>query len=424
MKRHILAAVLLLLACVGVWGGMDLTAEHLAVLTNPDHHSWCTVEGTKFDCAKVSQSRWAEHQIFLFTFPLPTSVPPIGFYVVFAALVLLGWWRRGGPDYPASQARDDTLAFAWLLLLPAAVVDLLLIYVMKFVLQTWCIVCLTLDVTTALLLILTPFARTTGWDGLFKSGVLGGMRHYNWLVAGVLFCAAVVIGQTWYAGGLREAIVEEQRTFVDEFWTQEPTLGDIPADVPRLGDADAPFHVVEYADFECPYCAVCSARIHALIEAYPGQVDFVFRHFPLGTDCNPYNRNNMHPDACAAAYAADCAGREGQFWPMYNALFTAFENRPRGQRVEIDQIRELAHDLGLPASDFFYCLEDETVRAGVIAAVEEGRAAGVRGTPAVFVNGIMLGGGAAAAQRLELIIRDHLREQGVELDAPITYPEL
>ena len=424
MRRHIVAAALLVLACVGIWGGIDLTAEHLSVLTDPDHHSWCTVEGTKFDCAKVSQSRWAEHQIFLFTFPLPTSVPPIGFFVVFAALALLGWWRRGDSSYSASQARDDTLAFAWLLLLPAAVVDLLLIYVMKVVLQTWCIVCLTLDVSTALLLILTPFARTTGWHGLFRSGVLGGMRHYNWLVAGALFCGTVVIGQTWYASGLREAIAEEQRTFVAEFWSLEPTLGDLPSDLPRLGEPDAPFHVVEYADFECPYCAVCSARIHALIDAYPGQIDFVFRHFPLGTDCNPYNRNNMHPDACLAAYAEDCAGREGQFWPMYNALFTTFETRSRGDRVEIDRIRELAHELGLPASDFYDCLHDDSVRAGVAAQVEEGRAAGVRGTPAVFVNGIMLGGGAAAAQRLELIIRDHLREQGVELDAPITYPEL
>ena len=423
MRRHVIAGALLVLACVGIWGGIDLTAEHLSVLTDPDHNSWCTVEGTRFDCAKVSQSRWAEHQLFLFTFPLPTSVPPIGFFVAFAALVLLGWFRRGDESYRAAQARDDTLAFAWLMLLPAAVVDLLLIYVMKAVLQTWCIVCLTLDVSTALLLILTPFARSAGWNGLFRSGLVGAMRHYNWAVVALLFCATVVTAQTLYAGGLREAIVEEQRTFVAEFWTQEPTLGELPAGVPRLGTADAPFHVVEYADFECPYCAVCSARIHALLETYPGQIDFVFRHFPLGTDCNPYNRNNMHPDACEAAYAAECAGREGQFWPMYNGLFTLFESKGPREGVEIEEIRELAHGMKLPATDFFYCLQDDAVRQGVIAQVEEGRAAGVRGTPAVFVNGILLGGGAAAAQRLELIIRDHLREQGVELDAPVTYPE-
>jgi protein-disulfide isomerase/uncharacterized membrane protein len=423
-RRHIIAALLLLLAAVGIWGAVDLTAEHLKVLTDPDHESWCTVEGTAFDCAKVSESAYAEWPIFLFRWPLPTSIPPLGFFAGFAVLVMLGWWRRGDDSYPADQARDDTLAFAWLLLLPAAVVDGLLIYVMKAVLQTWCIVCLTLDVATLLLLILTPLARSRGYRGLFRSGAVGALRHANWAIFGAVFALFVVVGQRTYSGGIEHAIDQNRTDFIEGFRDGTPTLAELPWDEHYLGEPDAPFHVVEYADFQCPWCARCSAQVHALMEHYPGQIHFVFRHYPLGTDCNPYNRSNMHPDACMASTAAECAGRHGSFWEMYNGLFTLFTSLSQQRdRPQPEDFRALAQELEVPTEDFYYCLEDEAVRKRIVQCVESGRESGVEGTPALFANGKLLPGGAGATTYLELLIRDHLAQSGADLEPPLLYPE-
>jgi len=424
-RWHVISALLLLLAAVGVWGAVDLTIEHFRVLTDPDHESWCTIEDSAFDCARVSASKWAEHSVFVFRIPMPTSVPPLGFFGGFALLVALGWVRRRSGDYPAGQVRDDTLAFAWLLLLPAAVVDLLLIYVMKFQLQTWCIVCLCLDVATAALLVLTPFARPSGWRGLLRGGIAGALRHYNWLAFGAAFVLLVACGQRAYTGAIAEVQQREFARFVEWFESQEATITELPEGTPRLGPADAPFQVVEYADFQCPFCSDCSAEIHHLMETYPELVSFSFRHFPLGSDCNPYNSNNMHPDACMAAYAAECAGRHGKYWEMYNELFTLFEEAGKQRRgPSVEQVRELAHGMGIPTTDFFYCLEEDAIRERVVGMVEEGKAHGVRGTPAVFVNGVGVGGGAAGALRLELLLRDHLRSQGADPGDPITFSEI
>lgn len=422
MRTHVFTGLLLLLTGIGVWAGIDLTMEHYRVLTDPEHESWCTIEESNFDCAAVSQSKWSEHQVFLFERPLPTSVPPVGFFVGLLALVALGRFRRGDEHYPAAQARDDTLALAWLLLLPAATVDLLLVYVMKFVLQTWCIVCLGIDVTTALLIVLIPFARSAGWRGLFRSGLAGALRHTNWLVFGCIFAVVVIGTQRAYSTALVNANVRAMAEIIVWFEEQPPVEIPLPADVPYLGEPGAPFQVVEYADFQCPYCAVASANIHHLMEAYPDQIHFAFRHFPLGSDCNPYNSNNMHPDACMAAQAAECAAQHGEFWNMYNGLYTLFAHAAaERKRPTTEHVRSLAHELDIPASEFYYCLEEEGIREQVVAMVEEGKAAGVRGTPALFVNGVLLPGGANAATHLEVLIRAHLQQQGVDPGEPITF---
>jgi len=126
-----------------------------------------------------------------------------------------------------------------------------------------------------------------------------------------------------------------------------------------------------------------------------------------------------------AAYAAECAARHGKYWEMYNELFTLFQKAGKQRkRPSPEQIRELAHGMDIPSTDFYYCLEDDEIRERVVGMVEEGKAHGVRGTPAVFVNGVGVGGGADGARRLELLLRDHLRAQGADLRAPVTYSEI
>ncbi len=423
MRRHVIAAILLVLSGVAIWGSIDLAVEHFRVGADPNYQSWCTFEDSNFDCAAVAASRWAQHQIFLFRYPVPTAMFPLGFFVGFAVLIGLGWVRGGDENYSATQARDDTLAFAWLMLLPAAVVDLLLIYVMKFQLQTWCIVCLVIDVTTLSLLIGTPLARSRGYRGLLGDGLVGMFRHGNWIALLVIFATVVVVGQRRYSLAIDEILAETREEFVAWYAEQSPVDAPLVREGnPRRGTPDAPWRVVEFADFQCPFCAGCSHDIHRLMEAYPGQIEFVFRHYPLGQDCAPGLMRDSHPEACMAAYAVDCAGRHGKYWEMYDVLFEMFPAmRLERKRPTLEDIREAAHELGLPATEFYYCLEDEEIKAAVTQSVLDGRAAGVSGTPAVFANGIAIPGGGNAPVFLEWLIRARLEEQGQELDDPLLY---
>jgi protein-disulfide isomerase len=131
---------------------------------------------------------------------------------------------------------------------------------------------------------------------------------------------------------------------------------------------------------------------------------------------------DTHPQACLAAYAAECAGRTGHYWEMYDALFELFPMLAAlGAQPTLKQIGDLARRIGVPIVDFHMCLKDKTVREDVVQSVMDGRALGIQGTPAVFANGVALPLGAGATIYLEWLIRDHLRTQGQTLGPPVTY---
>jgi protein-disulfide isomerase len=137
------------------------------------------------------------------------------------------------------------------------------------------------------------------------------------------------------------------------------------------GDADAPVTVVEYGDYECPYCAAAAPVLRQLVDESEGRVRLVFRNFPLA---------DRHPYALTAALAAEAAGDQGAFWPMHDLLFT------KQDRLRDADLRLYAEHLGLdgervigePAQAYADRVEDD------FAA---GLAAGVEGTPTLFIDG-------------------------------------
>ena len=138
-----------------------------------------------------------------------------------------------------------------------------------------------------------------------------------------------------------------------------------------LGAADAPVTIVEYGDYECPYCAAAAPVLRRLVEESDGRVRLVFRNFPVA---------DRHPYALTAALAAEAAGAQGAFWPMHDLLFE------RQDRLTDGALRAYAESLGLdgervvgePAQAF-----GDEVEADFAA----GLAQGVEGTPTLFIDG-------------------------------------
>jgi protein-disulfide isomerase len=138
-----------------------------------------------------------------------------------------------------------------------------------------------------------------------------------------------------------------------------------------LGDPRAPVTILEYADFECPFCQQLRPKLEAFVKNHPGRVKLQFKPFPIPG----------HPHAEPAAEAAEWARDQGIFWPFHEAMF---EN-PR--LLDEDSLVSLASRLGKDGEDLRKALTDRKYRDRVGAAQMEARRAGVVGTPTIFVNG-------------------------------------
>jgi protein-disulfide isomerase len=144
---------------------------------------------------------------------------------------------------------------------------------------------------------------------------------------------------------------------------------------PVKGPADAPVTIVEFSDYQCPFCARSEGLIAEVLQAYPTQVRFVYKHFPLTAN---------HPQALPAALAAVAAQKQGKFWEMHDLLFA------NQRALSPEQIEGYARQLGLNMARFRADMASDAAKEQVEADRRLARRAGVRGTPTVFVNGRLL----------------------------------
>jgi protein-disulfide isomerase len=154
---------------------------------------------------------------------------------------------------------------------------------------------------------------------------------------------------------------------------EEITLSPILASDHARGPADAPLTLVEYGDFECPYCAKARLVVAEIEGRFAGRLRFVFRQFPL---------RDIHPHAEAAAEAAEAASAQGRFWPMYDQLFG------HARALGSTKLRDYAAAAGVGDLERFEReLGSGHYRAEIDAAIERGESSGVEGTPTFFING-------------------------------------
>jgi protein-disulfide isomerase len=155
------------------------------------------------------------------------------------------------------------------------------------------------------------------------------------------------------------------------------TAPQVTADDHVRGLADAPVTVIEYGDYECPYCRGAARDIHLLLDRYPATVRFVFRNFPIP---------QLHPHAEQAAEAAEAAASQGKFWEMYELLLQP------SFRLDIDSLRGYAIQLGLDTARFRRDLASHAYAARIERDVREGISNGVNATPKFYVNGERMDG--------------------------------
>ena len=155
---------------------------------------------------------------------------------------------------------------------------------------------------------------------------------------------------------------------------EPPTVAISNGDLAR-GPKDAPVTLVEFSDFQCPYCKQAAAVLRDVLAGSGNKVRLVFKQMPLP----------MHRDAFGAARASYCAGQQGKFWEYHDKLFSTDD-------LTVPSLRRIAGALEMDGGAFDKCLESEASKTAVLNDVNEGRRVGVEGTPAFVVNGKMLRG--------------------------------
>jgi protein-disulfide isomerase len=176
----------------------------------------------------------------------------------------------------------------------------------------------------------------------------------------------------------------------------EPPRVEVEATGPALGPESAPVTIVEFSDFECPFCLRIHPTLKQVMDEYEGQVRLVFRQFPL---------NNIHPNAQKAAEASLCADAQGKFWEMHDAMF----DNPR--QLAVADLKTRAAEIGLDEEAFASCLDSGEFADQVTADLNAGRALGVSGTPALYINGRFLSG-AQPFDVISRVIDDELQRGG------------
>jgi len=158
-----------------------------------------------------------------------------------------------------------------------------------------------------------------------------------------------------------------------------------PETVAIMGSPDATVTIVEFTDYQCPFCQRYSTQTMPQIkENYvdTGKIQYVLKNFPL---------TQIHPQSVSAAMAAECAGEQGKYWEMHDKLFGE-QKQWSGNNDSASIFKGFAKELGLNEKDFDECVTSERYKDKIMADQKEGMAAGVTGTPAFFINGQFISG--------------------------------
>lgn len=193
-----------------------------------------------------------------------------------------------------------------------------------------------------------------------------------------------------------DSLLKALRTEYEVVNYLEPQRMEVAATGPGKGPENAPVTIVEFSDFECPFCKRIHPTLQQVMETYEGEVRLVYRQFPL---------NSIHPNAQKAAEASLCADAQGKFWEMHDEMF-------EGSGVlSVAGLKATAAEIGLDTEAFATCLDSGEYADEVAADAAAAQQLGLGGTPALFINGRYLSG-AQPFEAIARVIDDELQRSG------------
>ena len=389
--RRIFAAFLVI-TLIGLGISIELTRIHYATHTDENYRSVCAVSD-EINCETVARSPYS---VFL---GAPVSAWGMLGYTVMAVFAAWGFSnRRLHPRWPYGVFP--------IFVLGAVGASAILAYISFTRIDSLCLFCMSLYLINTVLLGMTLYvslryrlspirAFVEDITALFRRpAVLFGV--------GLPICAA--------AAGLMFGITPYWQRVG---WTDLPALSSgIDADGLHWIGAKKPIlTIVEFSDYQCPYCRRAHRDIRLIAGKFPTEVRLVHRHFPLDNACNRNIPHSFHEFACKFSKAAVCAGDQGKFWAMNDALFSV-QDTTKAANVNVEH---LAVELGLDRSQFVACMDKPGEPREVERDIKEGERLQLAGTPTYFINGQSFEGGVSE-QVIEKLLAN-IRKKHAEASA-------
>lgn len=375
-----------------------LLYAYIQVTYSPEAFESACNFNESLNCDKLNTSNWGKIA------GIPITVFAVPFYLALAALVASA--RKGGAKGRA--AIDLILVGSG----AGIVYGLVLLVVMVFIEEVYCLFCLTMDAGAVVTFVAAWLGRKAmlGEEGrdwvapivrAVVVGLVGLVLAFGWFSsqrssgeeamkavaeAEDKKTAEAVAKLKKEGGGEALKATGEARKIAGNLY--EIPVG--PNDA-SYGPEDAPVTVVEFADFACGYCKKLTYSMGQMKKRYEGQVRWVFKHYPMNPKCNENIKNTRHKNACEAAVASECARQQDKFWPMHDLMFK--NQHKLGKR----DLQHYAEEVGLDVAAFNQCIASPAARQVIQDDIKVGGKIELTGTPRTFVNGRMFKGVAAAA---------------------------
>lgn len=198
--------------------------------------------------------------------------------------------------------------------------------------------------------------------------------HFYAVLVVLAFAVGVIIGYVAWGRTPPQTVIVPQAAVEAPTSAPQYVRYKIPTDgFPSIGPANAPITLVEFADFQCPYCREWEQQTYQpLLQAYPGKIRFVYRDFPL---------TSIHPNAMPAAEAAQCANEQGKFWDFHDKLFAS-------DTLGDDVYKQYAQQLGLDMTKFNDCYSAQKYAQSIQSDMNFANNLGINSTPTFFINGL------------------------------------
>jgi protein-disulfide isomerase/uncharacterized membrane protein len=377
-KRKLLLAIWVL-ALAGLAVSIELTRIHYAVYRSPDYVPACRIS-EKIDCESVALSKYSS--IIL---GVPNSVFGIAFYSLF---ILLIPFRRG------TQIRMFAHLENYLALLSICSIGytIFLASISTFVLKTLCPWCTALYLINTLSLIFILLALDRPGQVILQftedfHRVRTDPRYLGGLLGVVILFMVLVI-------------VQLNRYYNKAPWPI-PLPGGKQAEVdinkdPVVGPEHAPVTIIEFSDFQCPYCREMHGVLKEMRQRFGPRLRIVYKNFPLDNQCNPALRTPVHPNSCMLAVAAECAYQSGCFENFYDKLIQA-------EVYTESSLTQMAMDCGIDPNQFRSCMGSEPPRKAVQRDIADALKVGISATPTLIVNGYIIQGTRSGKEMGDII---------------------
>jgi protein-disulfide isomerase len=350
-----------------------LTVLHYQAGTNGIIDAPFCGEGTVINCNAVLSSPYAQ----LFGQPIA-----LWGAIAYVAVLLASF---------LNQAGLLVMLCGW-----AFVLSLYLAGISLFVIKSFCLLCASLYAVNTGLLI--------GAVALGRGSATMTARRVAYSVAGyVILTAGIGWFQSRAAASIDPAqfLTEQNLSAIDadfvRYYNSRPQVTLKGAERHTEGPPQALLTISEFVDFRCPQCARARETLSQFQQSNPDKVRVVFRHYPLDQACNSALSQQVHPGACAGAFAAECAGEQGKFWEYADILFADQKQYTR------QDLQNYARTVGLDVERFTQCMNDGRTTSLVRADIEEAERINVKATPTLVINGHLIEG-LLPPQKLSLIL--------------------